>query len=119
MLFAGGQRVRCPASEVPTVGLPRWSRPQRFLRSDAPTLNLCTNGRSDLPGPLCQIVFGRTGIVYVIAAGWSALACPNASGEQRRFRRGATNNQPPGAGLVASAWALAISSPRAGAIFST
>lgn len=37
--------------------------------SDAPTLNLCVNGRSDLPGPLCQIVFGRTGIVYVIAAG--------------------------------------------------
>jgi hypothetical protein len=40
-----------------------------FAHNDAPTLNLCTHGRSDLPGPLCQIVFGRTGIVYVIAAG--------------------------------------------------
>ena len=40
-----------------------------YSRSDAPTLGLCVNGRSDLPGPLCQIVFGRTGIVYVIAAG--------------------------------------------------
>lgn len=40
-----------------------------YERSDAPTLGLCVNGRSDLPGPLCQIVFGRTGIVYVIAAG--------------------------------------------------
>lgn len=39
--------------------------------SDAPTLNLCVNGRSDLPGPLCNIVFGRTGIVYLIAAGVS------------------------------------------------
>jgi LysM repeat protein len=41
----------------------------QFNGSDAPTLSLCVNGRSDLPGPLCQIVFGRTGIVYVIAAG--------------------------------------------------
>lgn len=40
-----------------------------YERSDAPTLGLCVNGRSDLPGPLCNIVFGRTGIVYLVAAG--------------------------------------------------
>lgn len=40
-----------------------------YTRSDAPTLGLLVNGRSDLPGPLCQIGLGRTGIVYVIAAG--------------------------------------------------
>lgn len=40
-----------------------------FANSDAPTLNLCINGRSDLPGPLCQIVFGRNGTVYLTAAG--------------------------------------------------
>lgn len=37
--------------------------------SDAPTLSLCVNGRSDLPGPLCQLVLGRSGTVYFIAAG--------------------------------------------------
>jgi hypothetical protein len=35
----------------------------------APTLNLCINGRSDLPGPLCQVMVGYDGICYVIAAG--------------------------------------------------
>ena len=42
-----------------------------FERSEAPTLNLCINGRSDLPGPLCQIVFGRNGTVFLTAAGVS------------------------------------------------
>lgn len=40
-----------------------------FTYSDAPTLSLCVNGRSDLPGPLCQIVLGRSGTVYLTAAG--------------------------------------------------
>lgn len=40
-----------------------------FAGSDAPTLNMCTYGRSDLPGPLCNIVFGRNGTVYLVAAG--------------------------------------------------
>lgn len=40
-----------------------------YTYSDAPTLNLCINGRSDLPGPLCQIVLGRSGTVYLVAAG--------------------------------------------------
>lgn len=36
---------------------------------DVVTLNLCTYGRSDLPGPLCQLMLGRSGTVYVVAAG--------------------------------------------------
>lgn len=40
-----------------------------FQYSDAPTLNLCVNGRSDLAGPLCHIVLGRSGTVYLTAAG--------------------------------------------------
>lgn len=40
-----------------------------FVHSDMPTLGLLANGRSDLPGPLCQIGFGRNGTVYVVAAG--------------------------------------------------
>ncbi len=40
-----------------------------FAGSDAPTLNMCIGGRSDLAGPLCNIVFGRNGTVYLVAAG--------------------------------------------------
>lgn len=38
---------------------------------DAPSLNICTFGRSDVAGPLCQIVLGRSGTVYITAAGLS------------------------------------------------
>jgi hypothetical protein len=38
-------------------------------RGDAPSLNVCINGRSDLPGPLCHIVLARSGTAHVIAAG--------------------------------------------------
>ena len=34
-----------------------------------PTLNLCINGRSDLPGPLCQVMIGYDGTCFIIAAG--------------------------------------------------
>lgn len=36
---------------------------------DVVTLNMCTYGRSDLAGPLCQLMLGRSGTVYVVAAG--------------------------------------------------
>lgn len=42
-----------------------------YASSNAPTLNLLVNGRSDLPGPLCNLAFGRDGTVYVVAAGWA------------------------------------------------
>jgi LysM repeat protein len=42
-----------------------------FATYDAPSLNICTFGRNDLPGPLCQIVLGRSGTVYLTAAGLS------------------------------------------------
>lgn len=34
-----------------------------------PTLNMCINGREDLPGPLCHALIGFDGVAYVIAAG--------------------------------------------------
>ena len=34
-----------------------------------PTLNMCINGRSDLPGPLCQVMIGYDGVCHIIAAG--------------------------------------------------
>ena len=36
---------------------------------DMPTLNLLIYGRADLPGPLSQYGLGRSGTIYVIAAG--------------------------------------------------
>lgn len=38
---------------------------------NAPSLNLVQNGRTGLPGPLAQIVLGRDGTVYIVAAGRS------------------------------------------------
>jgi len=42
---------------------------QRFAGSNAPTLQMCIDGRPDVAGPLCNIVFGRDGTVYMVAAG--------------------------------------------------
>lgn len=36
---------------------------------DLPTKNVLIDGRSDLPGPLCQFGLGRSGTVYLVAAG--------------------------------------------------
>jgi len=33
-----------------------------------PSLNICTNGRSDLPGPLCNVYLDRNGIAVVVSA---------------------------------------------------
>lgn len=40
-----------------------------FDYADCPTLNILVNGHSSLPGPLCNLAFGRSGKVYVVAAG--------------------------------------------------
>lgn len=62
----------------------------RFANDDAPTLEMCINGRPGLPGPLCQIVLGRDGTAHVIAAGWGNHAgtgsypgIPRNEGNQR------------------------------------
>jgi len=36
---------------------------------NAPSLGTVVNGRSDLPGPLCQILLGRDGTAYIVSAG--------------------------------------------------
>lgn len=36
---------------------------------NVPALGICTNGRVDLPGPLCNVLVGRDGTCYVVAAG--------------------------------------------------
>jgi peptidoglycan hydrolase-like protein with peptidoglycan-binding domain len=53
-----------------------------------PSLNVLANGRSDLPGPLCQLGLGRDGTYYVVAAGranhaghgvWGGVSTGNSS----------------------------------------
>lgn len=41
------------------------------LKGNAPSLNIVTKGRPDLPGPLSQLLLGRDGTYYVVAAGLS------------------------------------------------
>lgn len=36
---------------------------------DTASLNTCVNGRSDLPGPLCNVYLSRTGVAYIVASG--------------------------------------------------
>src|SRR5690606_41419608 len=40
-------------------------------KGNYPSQGIVTNGRSDLPGPLCNLGLGRDGTWYVIAAGRS------------------------------------------------
>jgi N-acetyl-anhydromuramyl-L-alanine amidase AmpD len=47
----------------------------------APALNVVTHGRSDLPGPLCQVLVGRDGTVFLVAGGRA-----NHAGEGGPFR---------------------------------
>jgi hypothetical protein len=47
---------------------------------NAPSLNICINGRPDLPGPLCHVLIGRDNTCYVIAAGRANHAGPGGWG---------------------------------------
>jgi hypothetical protein len=38
-------------------------------KGNAPSLGVVTDGRSDLPGPLCNLLQGRDGTFYAVAAG--------------------------------------------------
>lgn len=53
------------------------------INGNAPSLYICTNGRSDLAGPLCNVLIARDNTCYVIASGranhagsggWNGLA---------------------------------------------
>lgn len=47
-------------------------------RGNAPSLRICIHGRSDLAGPLCNVLIGRDGTCYVIAAGRANHAGPGS-----------------------------------------
>jgi hypothetical protein len=47
-------------------------------QGDYPSLRIVRDGRSDLPGPLCNYGLGRNGTVYVVAAGVAWHAGPSS-----------------------------------------
>lgn len=56
--FAAVETIVCHHTAGPASGL-------------MPSLRVVTHGRSDLPGPLCNLGLGRDGTVYVVAAGYA------------------------------------------------
>ena len=46
-----------------------WHHTAAPLGKDAPSLGIVTNGRSDLPGPLCHVLITRSNVCIVIASG--------------------------------------------------
>lgn len=46
-----------------------WTAGRPSAKNPAPSLNICINGRSDVPGPLVQLFIDANGKLYVIASG--------------------------------------------------
>lgn len=63
-------RGRATMGTIQTITLHHTATPRSFKKTtEYPTLNVVKNGRPGLPGPLAQLGLGRTGTVYVFAAG--------------------------------------------------
>ncbi len=65
---------------------------------DAPSLNIVTYGRSDLPGPLYNVLVGRSGRVYVVASG-RANHAGRGTGAVEELGTGSGNRLSVGVGL--------------------
>jgi hypothetical protein len=70
VIEVGGWRVRGHGgmTAVETIVVHHTATP-RTVAGDYPSLGIVRDGRSDLAGPLAQLGLGRSGKVYVIAAG--------------------------------------------------
>lgn len=63
-------RGRATMGTIQTVTLHHTATPRSFKKgTEYPTYNVVKDGRPGLPGPLAQLGLGRTGTVYVFAAG--------------------------------------------------
>ena len=70
-----------PYTFVGTEGIMFHHTVSPLSMTTATTLRICTEGRVDLPGPLCHVMIGRNGVAYVVAAGYA-----NHAGEGGPFR---------------------------------
>lgn len=63
-------RGRATMGTIQTITLHHTATPRSFKKgTEYPTYNVVKDGRPGLPGPLAQLGLGRTGTVYVFAAG--------------------------------------------------
>jgi hypothetical protein len=63
-----GWETRGSSAFTPRGALCHWTAGPANSKT-RPSLNICTHGRSDLPGPLCQVYLARDGVAVVVAAG--------------------------------------------------
>jgi hypothetical protein len=63
-----GWETRSAGSFNPVGALCHWTAGPRGSTS-RPSLSIVTNGRPDLPGPLCNVYLARNGVAIVVAAG--------------------------------------------------
>ncbi len=63
-----GWETRGSSSFTPRGALAHWTAGPRGSKT-RPSLSICTNGRADLPGPLCHVYLDRNGVAVVVAAG--------------------------------------------------
>jgi hypothetical protein len=84
---------------------------------NAPSLNICIHGRSDLPGPLCNTLQGFDGTQYVIASGtanhagsgsWKGLSGNSSVYGMERENDGYSAPRPNQHELAARAWRAII-----------
>ncbi len=63
-----GWQTRGSSTFTPRGAVSHWTAGPRGSTT-RPSLNICTNGRTGLPGPLCNVYLDRKGIAVVVAAG--------------------------------------------------
>jgi hypothetical protein len=63
-----GWQTRGASSLSPRGAVAHWTAGPRNSTT-RPSLNICVNGRTGLPGPLCNVYLDRRGIAVVVAAG--------------------------------------------------
>lgn len=72
-----GWSTRGSASFAPQISVAHWTAgPRGAQPGTRPLLRLVTEGRADLPGPLCNDYLGRAGEVVLVAAGRANHAGP-------------------------------------------
>jgi hypothetical protein len=69
IVYVDGWEKRGAPVMQPIANLWHWTAAKASLQIPAPCLNICTNGRAGIPGPLCHALIGYDGKIYIIASG--------------------------------------------------
>lgn len=69
VVYMTGWEKRGAPVLAPVGVLWHWTAGKPTAKRTAPSLQICINGRPDVPGPLVQLLVGSDGVIYVIASG--------------------------------------------------